>query len=585
MNTCCNSAKKRLIACCDELLKVANENAVEYGDSVRSRIEELKDEIASHVFKVYLVGPFSCGKSSLLNRWLGADVLTTGLAPETAVSSELRFGETERMILQPLTACLNGANESAEELPGITEENMIRVRELANQQRVANVILYMNNPKLRQYSDICLVDLPGLSSANPAHEAALLRFIQSTERIAVFCVPMTDGTIQGDAFEFMKKIFSYGGEPTLLLTKADERPASDHEAIMNLVRKHLNEYGWDDVFVGKVSKDSIEDFEGLIRKYNEQKDDYILGWFGEKVRGVAEDMLMPLRRSLATKFDNSKVEEALEKIEATETELPSLVREINREMSMSARNAVADVMSKVRDSVLSQQGNLMEKANSGLDCAAEIASLIRAKLADEAPMAIEDTVGAAKDKAAELLDERLDFDLPSGQERIVPEVIPAGQVSSFNAAPPVNKFDFIADSFQKGWNITSTASLLGDLFLPGPGALIGGAIATAALMFFAAKDPSEDQSHKQAEFTMKLENVCKETRPEVERTMMSAVEKCGQKLQLAVEEKIKNLHAQMNQLKQESDISKSEWEARQAVRRAAQARIEAALSKAGIEEK
>ena len=200
MNTCRNSAKKRLVACCDELMKVANENAVEYGDSVRSRIEELKTEISSHVFKVYLVGPFSCGKSSLLNRWLGADVLTTGLAPETAVSSELRYGETERMILQPLTAFVNSANESTEELLGITEENMIRVRELANQQKVANVVLCMNNPKLRQYSDICLVDLPGLSSANPAHEAALLRFIQSTERIAVFCVPMTDGTIQGDAF-------------------------------------------------------------------------------------------------------------------------------------------------------------------------------------------------------------------------------------------------------------------------------------------------------------------------------------------------------------------------------------------------
>ena len=585
MNACCNSAKKRLIACCDELLKVANENAVEYGDSVRLRIEELKAEISSHVFKVYLVGPFSCGKSSLLNRWLGSDVLTTGLAPETAVSSELRFGETERMILQPLKACVSGAHESDEELHGITEENMIRVRDLANQQKVANVILYMNNPKLKQYSDICLVDLPGLSSANPAHEAALLRFIQSTERIAVFCAPMTDGTIQGDAFEFMKKIFSYGGEPTLLLTKVDERPASDHEAIMNLVRTHLNEYGWDDVFVGKVSKDSIEDFEGLIRKYNEQKDDYILGWFGEKVRGVAEDMLIPLRRSLATKFDNSKIEEALEKIETTEAELPSLVREINREMTMSARNAVSDVMSKVRDSVMSQQGSLMAKAENGLDCTAEVASFIRSKLADEAPMAIEDAVSAAQDKAGELLDERLNFEFSDEQESIVPEVLPAEHAVSSYATPTTNTGSSFAESFKKGWGITETAFILGECLLPGPGGLIGGAIATAALMFFGSKDQSEDQSRKQAEFTMKLENVCKQTRPEVERTMMSAVEKCGQKLQLVVEEKIKNLHAQMNQLKQESDIGKSEWEARQAVRRAAQARIEAALSKAGIEEK
>ena len=108
--------KSRLISCCNELLAVAKEKAVEYGDSVCSRLEELKCDISSHVFKVYLVGPFSCGKSSLLNRWLGVDVLTTGLAPETAVSSELRFGETERMVLQPLRTYGGEVRNSDEEL-------------------------------------------------------------------------------------------------------------------------------------------------------------------------------------------------------------------------------------------------------------------------------------------------------------------------------------------------------------------------------------------------------------------------------------------------------------------------------------
>ena len=577
--------KSRLVTCCDELIAVANEKVVEYGDSVCSRLEELKADISSHVFRVYLVGPFSCGKSSLLNRWLGADILTTGLAPETAVSSELRFGEKERMILQPLRAYEGGMQNSDEELLGITEENMAHVRDLANQQKVANVILYMNNPKLKRYSDICLVDLPGLSSANPAHEAALLRFIQSTERVAVFCVPMTDGTIQGDSFEFLKKISSYGAEPTLLLTKADERPLSDHDAVVNLVRNHLMEYGWRDVFVGKVSKDSIEDFEGLIRKYDEQKDEYILGWFGEKVRGIAEDMLMPLRRSLAARFDASRIEDALGKIKSTEAELPSLVKEIRREMVMSARNAVGDVMSKVRDSVVGQQGCLMAKANSGIDCAAEIASLIRSKLADVAPMAIEDTVSAAQDKAGELLDERLDFDFPSKQEPVTPEVLSAEPEQSSDVTPPANKLGFLADSFAKGWSIGETAFILGELFLPGPGGLIGGALISAAFFFLGAKDPSEDQSRKQAEFAMKLEDACKQTRPEVERAMMSAVEKCGEKLQLAVEERIKDLHDQMNQLKLEADADKAEWEKTQAIRRAAQTRIEAILSKAGIEER
>ncbi len=584
MSRKCRDAKTRLIACCEELLAVASEKAVDYGESICSRLEELKAEISSHVFRIYLVGPFSCGKSSLLNRWLGSDILTTGLAPETAVSSELRFGESERMILQPLRAYGGGEQESDEEISGITEENMVHVRDLANKQQVANVILYMNNPKLKQYSDICLVDLPGLSSANPAHEAALLRFIQSTERVAVFCVPMTDGTIQGDAFAFLKKISSYGAELALLLTKADERPPSDHDAIINVVRTHLMEYGWRDVFVGKASKDSIEDFEALIRKYDEQKDEYILGWFGEKVRSVAEDLMMPLRRSLTAQFDASRIEDALGKIKETESELPSLVKEIRHEMVMSARNAVGNVMSKVRDTVVGQQGSLMAKADSGINCAAEIASLIRSKLADVAPIAIEDTVSVAQDKAGELLDERLDFDFPSEQEVVTPEILPTESSQATCVASPANKPGFLADSFTKGWSIGETAFLLGELFLPGPGGLIGGALISAALFFLGSKDASEDQSRKQAEFTMKLEDACNQTRPEVERAMMAAVEKCGDKLQFAMEERIKDLHAQMNQLRLEVDAGKAEWEQTQAIRRAACARIEAALTKAGIEE-
>lgn len=571
-----SEVKTRLVSCCDELAAIVKEKAVEYDETVLDELENLKTSIKDHIFKVYLVGPFSCGKSSLLNHWLGTSVLSTGLAPETAVSSELRFGEYERTILQPLKS-----SDSVEELPGVTEANMIHVRDLANQQRVANVILYMNNPRLKEYSDICLVDLPGLSSANPAHEAALLRFIQDVDRVAIFCVPMNDGTIQEDAFEFLKKISSFGSEPTVLLTKADERPVSDHEAIKYVVQDHLRKYGWKNAFVGKVSKDSIADFEHLIKRYSEDKDAFLLQWFGPRIRTLADDIRAPLYKSLAAQFDNSKIEDALDKIKATEKELPELVQEITGEMRMSARNAVGEVMGKVRDSVMGQQGSLMSKAESGLDCAAEVASLIRSTLADQAPMAIADTMSSAGDKAGALLDERLDFDFPKEPRSLEPEVIQTENlpISSPQQAAPASSF---AESFKKGMTIGETAFLLGELFLPGPGGLIGTALASAYL-FFKGTNADEDRSRRQAEFTMKLEDACRRTRPDIERTMMEAVDSCGQKLRLAVENKVKSLHAQMDQLKCEAAAGKAEWESRQSVRRTALERIESALAKVGIE--
>ena len=70
--------------------------------------------------------------------------------------------------------------------------------------------------------------------------------------------------------------------------------------------------------------------------------------------------------------------------------------------------------------------------------------------------------------------------------------------------------------------------------------------------------------------------------PITHETMMSAAEQCGRKLQQAMEAKIRSLHKQMEQLKRDSAVEKFEWEARQAVRQAAQARVEAVVAKLGI---
>ncbi|WP_423752516.1 dynamin family protein [Helicobacter pylori] len=40
-----------------------------------------------------VVGNFSAGKSTLLNRFLGSSVLPTGITPETSLACDTRCGE------------------------------------------------------------------------------------------------------------------------------------------------------------------------------------------------------------------------------------------------------------------------------------------------------------------------------------------------------------------------------------------------------------------------------------------------------------------------------------------------------------
>ena len=58
----------------------------------------LELDLNNHAYvKVPFVGDFNAGKSSLINSFLGIDLLPTNILPETAVSYELYYSEQERL--------------------------------------------------------------------------------------------------------------------------------------------------------------------------------------------------------------------------------------------------------------------------------------------------------------------------------------------------------------------------------------------------------------------------------------------------------------------------------------------------------
>jgi predicted GTPase len=59
------------------------------------RTEDLKDAVDNMNLLVPVVGEFSAGKSSLLNKFIGKNLLSVGIAPETAVPAELYYSEIE----------------------------------------------------------------------------------------------------------------------------------------------------------------------------------------------------------------------------------------------------------------------------------------------------------------------------------------------------------------------------------------------------------------------------------------------------------------------------------------------------------
>ncbi|WP_163555994.1 dynamin family protein [Helicobacter suis] len=64
---------------------------------LQSDIQALQTEIENQELLIPVIGGFSAGKSSLLNAFLGKDVLGVAITPETAIATELRYSTNERV--------------------------------------------------------------------------------------------------------------------------------------------------------------------------------------------------------------------------------------------------------------------------------------------------------------------------------------------------------------------------------------------------------------------------------------------------------------------------------------------------------
>lgn len=68
----------------------------ELGKNIQSA-EALKREIAEAELVVPVIGAFSAGKSTLINSFLGSELLPVNITPETALATELRYSDRERV--------------------------------------------------------------------------------------------------------------------------------------------------------------------------------------------------------------------------------------------------------------------------------------------------------------------------------------------------------------------------------------------------------------------------------------------------------------------------------------------------------
>jgi len=171
------------------------------------RLGQVRDALfhADHPFLIVLVGPFSSGKSSILNALLGQpDLLTVGPVPTTDRISILRWGEAASRMS-------SGGDVDTVFYPA---------------------------PLLQKVS---LVDTPGLESVFQKHEETTRKFLHRSD--VVLLVMLATQAMTARNMEYLQTLKQYGKKVILVINQADlltpEEAESVREYVLEQSQTHL----------------------------------------------------------------------------------------------------------------------------------------------------------------------------------------------------------------------------------------------------------------------------------------------------------------------------------------------------------
>ena len=182
-------------------------------------------------FNLAVVGPFSRGKSSLMNAILGFDGLPIGILSHTSVITTVSYGPRDRVLVR---------------CEGWSLSEEIRLEQLAqyvsergnpgNQRRVALAEIELPVEILRH--GLHFIDTPGLNSAIVANTETTERFLPEID--AATFVSSFDFALSEADIDFLRRIRAAVGVVFFVLNKLDLVSESEREEVARFVRERVD---------------------------------------------------------------------------------------------------------------------------------------------------------------------------------------------------------------------------------------------------------------------------------------------------------------------------------------------------------
>lgn len=308
----------------EEFLPFANnENSLSEEAEVTLEFQDLREELIKIVNFNFLYskniiavgGGFSAGKSEFLNVLLSnTDLrLPVGINPVTAIPTYIVNSKKEQV-----TAFSSNGGRTEFEFKTYEKLSHDYMKGFSfNLKEILPFIMIQTKMDDLKYKNICFVDTPGYNPGNKEKDREASFENIRTANIIIWLVPASAGTIHQSDINFLNDIGIENKKLYIVLSKADEKPKSQLEEIMDTIEEVLDD-------------EDIE-FEGISAYSSRKKEEYLFRKKGLFEFIDEEDRVISSEQKIKDKVNNimDKYIYAITKEIAKATEIRKKINDVH----------------------------------------------------------------------------------------------------------------------------------------------------------------------------------------------------------------------------------------------------------------
>ncbi len=366
-------AQTNFVEFLEQVLEVLKEVEID-----KTECSTLLASVQKQQLVIPVVGNFSAGKSTLLNRFLGSSVLPTGITPETSLATELHYSANER-----IEAFSN--NDEKTESFELNEQSFEMIKENATKYPYLKV--YLNNEALKNSAPLVFVDMPGFDSPISSHTHAILEYLERGVHFVIL-VSVEEGNLTKRMVRELKNLLEFDKGLSFILSKTNLRTPSQVGEISHYIQEQIQDHP--DLTTHLIH--SNKDNNALLEVADKIDAEKLFSALYLKRLKFLNSQLQNSLKSVMESFDYSK-EKALEEIQALDLSVKDIEKtyeklRANLEEEYSSV-AVNSVVKKVVEEVREQKSYLASLINKPNELNSEIESIMQQSLIKNAKLEIE----------------------------------------------------------------------------------------------------------------------------------------------------------------------------------------------------